>query len=1121
MRSILDSRVISIALLLITATSLTAPILSLAALPQQPERFNSQQLPAPTSHILIDPLPKPAASHPKMDSVLLELAWAAQTARQTANNLANNRSLRTQDGRVQVQITAAFGQTQAAGEIVHNLGGEVSGRSTNGLLLQAWLPPQTLLRLIEHDSIAYVRPPAQVIYVDEPQTVAVSTEASLLINAPAWHASGLNGGGVKVAIIDAGFDGYLNLLGGELPTNVTVMNFVDGENEQDVTGATNHGAAVAEVIYDIAPHASLYLVKVNTLIDLQEAVDWLIAQNVDLINTSVGWFNVSPGDGTGFFADLAQQAREKGIFWVTAGGNQRQFHWGGTGTFKTAPNDNYPSLSFNDTQNVNFFVSQIGKGDIIQGFLRWDDWTTVDQDFDLTLYSWDPFQTRWTKIVSSSNLQNGQIGQTPTEHISVIADKTAYYGFVIHKINSTRDDVNFELFTSLHPDNELDEKLNARSLYNLADAPSVFTASAINIAAPYPQESYSSEGPTNGPGGAALGGLIKPDIASFAGVTTNTYGANAFSGAAAAAAHVSGAAALVKSAAPSYTPAQTQWYLQSQAIDMGAPGMDTIYGSGRLYLGNPAVFLSSPNISGLPDQLLAQNSSHSQAVDLWAYTSDPYTPDEQLRFTIDNSPNPSAGISIADNRYLSIQPLPNWNGQTQVSVRVTTPYTQTDTDQLMVTILAPPDIANLPNQVLPVNGSLNPAIDLWLYTSDAYYSDEQLTFSLDPLLDSQAGLSLSENRYIKINPLQDWTGQAQVSVQVHSPIGLSDVDGFSLHVLAPPDIVTLPDQFVPTNASRSQAIDLWAYTFDPYISDEQMTFTIDNLPAPEAGVSLSQNRYIDIQPNSDWTGQTQVTVRAATPYAQSDAETFTVNVGRYKIWNGSLSLAWEEGLNWTPDGIPVIEDTVIVPDTTNQPLLSGPAAVNNLMIEPNAILDLGTNFLSVEGEVSNYGAMKQSQWVHPGETSHFLHLTNLAGDQDKYFGATVLPAATGSPGSIQQQESFVSITVAGEQYCALRFSGVKRCYELQTSQPLTASLTFYFSQIEANSLNPETLVAYWLDGTWSEESGSYTSGSNSLGYYLAAPKWPLFGVFSLDQSGSPTQAFMLPLVMNSFIPLKE
>jgi len=67
-----------------------------------------------------------------------------------------------------------------------------------------------------------------------------------------WHDLGVTGAGVRVAILDVGFDGYEDLLGSELPSSVETFFLGDYT-------ATEHGTAVAEVIHDIAPDASLTL----------------------------------------------------------------------------------------------------------------------------------------------------------------------------------------------------------------------------------------------------------------------------------------------------------------------------------------------------------------------------------------------------------------------------------------------------------------------------------------------------------------------------------------------------------------------------------------------------------------------------------------------------------------------------------------------------------------------------------------------------------------------------------------------------------------------------------------------------------------------------------------------
>lgn len=133
---------------------------------------------------------------------------------------------------------------------------------------------------------------------------------------------------------------------------------------------------------------------------------------------------------------------------------------------------------------------------------------------------------------------------------------------------------------------QLDIKDADRSLLEPATAPYSFLVAAVD-AGSYVLESYSSWGPTYGAGGLLAGGYAQPRISGYANVDTWSYGPGAFNGTSAAAPHVAGAAALVRSAFPSYTPDQTQAFLESRAVDSGAAGYDYLYGYGRLWLGTP------------------------------------------------------------------------------------------------------------------------------------------------------------------------------------------------------------------------------------------------------------------------------------------------------------------------------------------------------------------------------------------------------------------------------------------------------------------------------------------------------------------------------------------------------
>jgi hypothetical protein len=509
---------------------------------------------------------------------------------------AKTHSLRLSGNQVHVQIVTHAAGVHGATQAIAEAGGEVTGVGSNGTLIQGWLPVDALQTMVADANVLYIRRPDEAVLFDSAEPDDYITEGLQVLNGQAWHAAGYRGAGVKVGVIDGGFLGYQGLRGTELPATVTVKNFVDGETDAQVDGTSEHGTGCAEIVHDIAPDATLFLAKVATTLDLGEAVGWLKdVHQVDVISTSLGWYNVSPGDGTGALTDLVQVARNAGLTWATAAGNDAEAHWGG------AYND--PSNSgvhlFGPNQSVNYFGPGNGSayflpaGVRVNVFLRWNDWTNVDQDYDLYLLRWDG--SNWATIEASENVQNGGAGQIPVETITAVTTGNATaYGFAIVRYNSSRA-VNFEVFAPKVA--RLDKIVRARSLANLADAPGAITVAALDVNAPYPQEPYSSEGPTNGPGGAETGGFTKPDLSGFANVSTASYGAtNLFNGTSAATPHTAGAAALVLSAFPAYNPAQVQSFLQGRAVDMGPAGMDSAFGYGRLYLAEPP----SPAITPTP-----------------------------------------------------------------------------------------------------------------------------------------------------------------------------------------------------------------------------------------------------------------------------------------------------------------------------------------------------------------------------------------------------------------------------------------------------------------------------------------------------------------------------------------
>lgn len=527
----------------------------------------------------LPPIVQPEKKHPKLDSALAEKAEkAAKPKAPSGPSKAVPQTVEPPVEKVKVIIEVEPGKKDLAIGSIQAGGGNVETTYEN--LVQAMMPVSALTVLADSPVVRFISPPAKPLLAD------ITSQGLSVIGAATWQNANIKGQGVKIAILDGGFQGYASLLGTELPASVTTKSF---RADQDIQAGSKHGTGIAEIIYDIAPGAQLYLINFNTNVELGNAVDWIIAQNVNIISHSVGWPGLGIGDGLGPINDMVTKANNAGILWVNAAGNSAQKHW--SGTWYDPDSDGVLNFqSADETQNITATAGQE-----ITVTLTWDDpWGSSSNDYDLYLDN-DLF---WPPIAVSTDVQAGN--GYPSEGLSYIAPTAGTYYIVVVKVSSSKAS-KFDLFTYSH---NLQYQVTAGSISPPADSSVALSVGAVAWNTPTTLETYSSQGPTTD-------GRIKPDIVAPTGVSTVAYSPGAFYGTSSSAPHASAAAALVKQANPTWTPAQIKSFLESRAIELGAAGKDNQFGSGRLNLG--AIPLSNISESvAIPDMVSLFGDNPSQ-----------------------------------------------------------------------------------------------------------------------------------------------------------------------------------------------------------------------------------------------------------------------------------------------------------------------------------------------------------------------------------------------------------------------------------------------------------------------------------------------------------------------------
>jgi hypothetical protein len=488
------------------------------------------------------------------------------------------------------RITVEIATDDTAGARVEALaaGGIITG-SVPGEVLQVSLPaarvddladevPAVRLPLVANRPVHEIESTGPI---QGPEFGPLSGQNITVVKADAWHAAGLTASGVKVGIVDF-FDltRWNPAEHGPLP---------DGNHRfcLDTSGSgyctphlpedgEEHGVAVAEVLKDIAPGAELYLATVGTASDLLAAVNWFGANGVAIMTRSLGAAYDGAGDGTGPLASVVDAAAAKGITWFNSGGNDAA---GSYGRFTEGVDGaGYVDFLAGAGVDTGLGLDPDGGGCIGLDGVRWSDWgEPAAQTTDYALELWDATNTVFLRTIDARQNQ-GAVPLEGTDEFNCNGAMTLRIKRVATGGDPSADVVEVGLFVG--------DLERSQAAYSAAKpvvdsrSPALVAVGAIDPPTGSSIAFYSSQGPTND-------GRTKPDMSTPSCVRSSIYAPGCFNGTSAASPSAAGIAALLSGRGLAGGGAPLAALTKHLVVDLGVPGADNAFGSGRALLPAP------------------------------------------------------------------------------------------------------------------------------------------------------------------------------------------------------------------------------------------------------------------------------------------------------------------------------------------------------------------------------------------------------------------------------------------------------------------------------------------------------------------------------------------------------
>jgi hypothetical protein len=480
-------------------------------------------------------------------------------------------------GAIEVYIHVSTPLTAATLDTLRQHGVRVLRSDAQYAVVYAAVPLAALETVAELPFVRWIRSPAYSVR----RTGSVTSEGDTVMRADLVRTTlGVTGKGVKVGIIaDSLCDPATSIHSGDLPATITVVNGQNGCAEPKTLG---EGRVLAEIIYDLAPDATLlFHTGFPTSLDFIAAVQELTAAGAQVIVDDIGFFN-EPVFEEGPVAQAVRQAIEQqGVVFVSAAGNDAQRHYQGLFT-EFNPNDGDPQINLHDFGGGDTRLDvRIAANATVAAFLQWAnpfDGSANTADYDLLLAD----AAGNTLAISNDNQMNTK---APPLEVIVFTNTTGQPMTVSVVVNrGAGPALPFSLhFNTFGMVTVLKHNVATSSIFGHPCVRDVLAVGAVDVQSPGfgTLEGFSAQGPCE---------LFfpshefrtKPDVAAADGVSTSLSVFTPFFGTSAAAPHVAAVAALlVETGGPGeVSNTRIANILRLAAADRGIPGVDNSFGYG-------------------------------------------------------------------------------------------------------------------------------------------------------------------------------------------------------------------------------------------------------------------------------------------------------------------------------------------------------------------------------------------------------------------------------------------------------------------------------------------------------------------------------------------------------------